>query len=180
MDTHLLEKANKIRYLLLDVDGVLTNGTILMSEDGKESLGFSIYDGMGIALFKNAGFHVGFVSGRSSMAVVKRAVMLGISDCYLGISDKAATYNEILIKHGLKDCEVAFVGDDLIDLPVLQRVGFSVAVPNAVDAVLKEVDWVTKRKGGEGAVRELIDVILFAKHSRTPSKVLCESIGDAT
>ncbi|MBI1819272.1 MAG: HAD-IIIA family hydrolase [Nitrospirae bacterium] len=158
----LLEKIKKIKYLLLDVDGVLTNGAIFINENGEESLGFSIYDGMGIALFKKAGFDVGFVSGRKSMAIAKRASALGVSDCYLGASDKGAIYNEILIKHGLKECEVAFVGDDLIDLPVLRRVGLSVAVPNAVDAVLKEVDWVTARKGGEGAIRELIDAILSA------------------
>jgi len=168
MNPNFLEKAKKIKYLLLDVDGVLTNGTVFVSERGEESLGFSIYDGMGIALFKKAGLDVGFVSGRKSMAVESRASALGVSDCYLGISDKVNIYNEILIKHGLKDEEVAYVGDDLIDLPVLRRVGFSVAVPNAVDAVLKEVDWVTERKGGEGAIRELIDAILLASE-KSPS-----------
>lgn len=167
MNPNLLEKAKKIKYLLLDVDGVLTNGTVFVNENGEACLGFSIYDGMGIALFKKAGFDVGFLSGRASMAVAKRASMLGVSDCYLGIADKSAIYSEILIKHGLKDCEVAYAGDDLIDLPVLRRVGFSVAVPNAVDAVLKEVDWVTERKGGEGAVRELIDAILLARSPLT-------------
>ncbi len=161
------EKAKKICYLLLDVDGILTNGTVFVSESGEESLGFSIYDGMGIALFQKAGLDVGFVSGRKSMAVAKRAVTLGVSDCYLGIADKLDIYHEILIKHGLKDEQVAYVGDDLIDLPVLRRVGFSVSVPNAVDAVLKEVDWVTERKGGEGAIRELIDAILSSKRPAT-------------
>jgi len=162
MNTNLLEKAKKIRYLLLDVDGILTNGTVFLSERGEEMLGFSIYDGMGIDLFKKAGFQVGFVSGRASMAVAKRASALGVTDCHLGISDKSKVYTEILIKHELKDEAVAYMGDDLIDLPVLRRVGFSVSVPNAVDAVKREVDWVTERKGGEGAVRELIDVILSA------------------
>lgn len=161
MDTNILEKAEKIRYLLLDVDGVLTNGIVFLSESGEESLGFSIYDGMGITLFKNAGFNVGLISGRKSLAIARRAVTLGIKDCYLGVSDKIKIYDEILIKHDLKDEEVAFMGDDLIDLPVLRRVGFSVSVPNAVDAVKKEVDWVTKQRGGEGAVRECIDAILF-------------------
>jgi 3-deoxy-D-manno-octulosonate 8-phosphate phosphatase (KDO 8-P phosphatase) len=162
MNTNLLEKAKKIRYLLLDVDGILTNGTVFLSERGEEMLGFSIYDGMGIDLFKKAGFQVGFVSGRASMAVAKRASALGVTDCHLGISDKSKVYTEILIKHELKDEAVAYMGDDLIDLPVLRRVGFSVSVPNAVDAVKREVDWVTERKGGEGAVRELIDAILSA------------------
>ena len=162
MNTNLLEKAKKIRYLLLDVDGILTNGTVFLSERGEETLGFSIYDGMGIDLFKKAGFQVGFVSGRASMAVAKRASALGVTDCHLGISDKSKVYTEILIKHELKDEAVAYMGDDLIDLPVLRRVGFSVSVPNAVDAVKREVDWVTERKGGEGAVRELIDAILSA------------------
>ena len=163
MNPNLVEKAHRIRYLLLDVDGVLTNGTVFLSESGEETLGFSIYDGMGIDLFKKAGFYVGFLSGRTSMSTVRRAVTLGVEDCYLGISDKIKTYSEILIKHGLKDEEVAYMGDDLIDLAVLKRVGLSVSVPNAVDGVKKEVDWVTERRGGEGAVRELIDAILLGK-----------------
>ncbi len=162
MNPNILEKAKKVCYLLLDVDGVLTNGTVFISESGEESLGFSIYDGLGIDLFKKAGLNVGFVSGRTSMAVARRAVALGVSDCYLGISDKIKTYSEILIKHDLKDEQIAYMGDDLIDLAVLRRVGLSISVPNAVDVVKKEALWVTERKGGEGAVREVIDAILFA------------------
>ena len=162
MDKVFLEKAKKIKYLLLDVDGVLTNGTVFVSERGEESLGFSIYDGLGIALCEKAGIPVGFLSGRDSPAVQSRATSLGVSDCYLGVSDKGKVYDEILMKRRLKEDEVAYVGDDLIDLPVLRRVGLSVSVPNAVDAVLKEVDWITKRKGGEGAIRELIDALFVA------------------
>jgi 3-deoxy-D-manno-octulosonate 8-phosphate phosphatase (KDO 8-P phosphatase) len=162
MDAAVLEKIKKIRYILLDVDGVLTNGTVFLNERGEEMLGFSIYDGLGIDLLIKAGLKVGFLSGRDSRAVAKRALMLGVEDCYLGISDKRNTYQKILTKHGLKDEQVLYMGDDLIDLPVLRRVGVSVSVPNAVDTVKKEVDWVTEKRGGEGAVREMIDIILFS------------------
>ncbi len=159
----VFERAKRVRYLLLDVDGVMTNGVVLLSESGEETVGFSIYDGLGLSLWKKAGLGVGFISGRTSMAVARRAVELGVEECYLGISNKIETYCEILIKHALKDAEVAYVGDDVIDLSILRRVGFSVTVPNAVDAVRKEAHWVTQKRGGEGAVRELIDAILLVQ-----------------
>ncbi len=163
MDTQNIEKAKKIRYLLMDVDGVLTNGIVYISENGEEMIGFSIYDGLGLALMKKAKLLVGFLSARNTMSVARRAVDLGIEECYLGVSNKIETYCEILIKHGLKDEEMAYIGDDLIDLPILRRVGLSVSVPNAVDAVKSQVHWVTQKRGGEGAVRELIDMILLAQ-----------------
>lgn len=154
------ERAKKIQYLLLDIDGILTNGSILISESGEEMLGFSIYDGLGLSLWKKAKLGLGFISGRMSTAAAKRAAELGVEECFLGISNKIELYCEILIRHNLKDEEVAYMGDDLIDLPVLRRVGLAISVPNAVDAVLKEVDWVTQKRGGEGAVREVIDMML--------------------
>ncbi|MEK7286127.1 MAG: HAD-IIIA family hydrolase [Nitrospirota bacterium] len=159
----IAEKASRIRYLLLDVDGVLTDGTVYLNKDGEDGVGFSIYDGMGIVLCRKANLQVGFLSGRDSLAVARRAADLGIEDCYLGILDKIKVYSELLIKYGLKDDEVAYVGDDIIDLPVLRRVGLSVSVPNAMEIVKKEVDYITQKKGGEGAVRELIDILLMAK-----------------
>jgi len=159
----LFEKAKLVRYLLTDIDGVLTNGVILISESGEEMVGFSIYDGLGLSLLREAKIPVGWISGRRSKAVIKRATDLGIGDCYLGITNKIETYDKILAQHRLKDEDVAYIGDDLIDLPVLKRVGLAISVPNAVDAVKSEVDWVTQRRGGEGAVREVIDLILLAQ-----------------
>ena len=157
------KKAKRIRYLLTDIDGVLTNGIILMNELGEEIIGFSIYDGLGFSLLKKANIPVGWISGRTSKAVMKRAADLEISECHLGVSNKIETYNEILARHHLKDEEVSYVGDDLIDLPILRRVGLAISVPNAVDSVKNEVDWVTQKRGGEGAVREVADLILLAQ-----------------
>lgn len=159
----VLEKAREIRYLLLDVDGVMTNGLLFFDELGREIKGFSIYDGLGISLLRKAGIGVGIISGRNSPVVTFRAKELNIDDVYQGVRDKIAVYEEVAIKRNLEDRVVAFVGDDLIDLPLLKRVGLSVGVANAVDGVKDAVDWVTERKGGEGAVREVADLLLLAR-----------------
>ncbi|HLG23200.1 MAG TPA: HAD hydrolase family protein, partial [Candidatus Manganitrophaceae bacterium] len=130
---------------------------------GKEVKGFSIYDGHGINLLKDADIGVGIISGRTSPVVAWRAGDLKIADVHQGVRNKLSAYEMILKKYRLKDESVAYIGDDLIDLPLLRRVGFPIAVPNAMDEVKKEVDWVTKRRGGEGAVREVIDFILSAQ-----------------
>ncbi|MDC4226993.1 MAG: HAD-IIIA family hydrolase [Candidatus Manganitrophus sp.] len=140
----------RIRYLLLDVDGVMTDGTLYFDENGREIKGFSIYDGHGIRLLQRARIGVGIISGRSSAVVAWRAKELGIEDVHQGSRDKVAAYEMIKAKHRLQDEAVAFIGDDLIDLTLLRRVGFSIAVASAVDAVKQEVDWVTKKGEGRG------------------------------
>lgn len=158
-----LKKAKRIRFLLLDVDGVMTDGTLTFDENGLELKGFSIYDGHGVRLLQAARIGVGILSGRSSPVVTWRAKDLNIDDVHQGVHDKMTAYEMILKKYQLKDEEMAYIGDDLIDLPILRKVGLSVSVPNAMDAVKAEVDWVTKRRGGEGAVREVADFILSAQ-----------------
>ena len=158
-----LKKAKMIRYFLMDVDGVMTDGTISLNENGEETQKFSIYDGQGVSLLHAANIGVGILSGRKIPCVIRRADDLKIRDLSLGVTDKLASYHEMAQRHGLRDEEVAYMGDDLPDLPVLMAVGFSIAPGNAVTAVLKKVDWVTKRCGGAGAVREAIDFILAAK-----------------
>lgn len=162
-DECLLEKAKRIRYLLLDVDGVMTNGLLMFDEDGREMKAFSVHDGLGVTLFRRAGLGVGIISGRTSPVVALRAKELQIDDLIQGSRDKLLDYDEIKKKRQLDDIAVAFVGDDLIDIPLLKKVGFSIAVANAVDPVKKIVDMITERKGGEGAVREVIDFILTAQ-----------------
>ncbi len=162
----LIKKARKIRYLLLDVDGVMTDGTLFFDENGRELKGFSIYDGHGLVLLRTAGVGIGILSGRTSPVVSWRAKELRIEDVYQGVHDKITAYEALLRKRQLQDEEVAYIGDDLIDLPVLRKVGLSVAVANAMDPVKKEVDWVTRRRGGEGAVREVIDFLLSSKNER--------------
>ncbi|HIE65164.1 MAG: HAD hydrolase family protein [Nitrospira sp.] len=159
----LIEKAKQIKCLLLDVDGVMTNGMLYFDENGKEIKGFSIYDGLGIARCRNASILVAIISGRHSKVLTWRAKELRIEDVYQGVRDKVKAYQQIAKKYQLEKESVAFIGDDLIDLPLLRQVGLSVAVANAVDEVKKRVDWVTQRRGGEGAVREVVDFILSAQ-----------------
>lgn len=161
--TVLLAKAKKIRFLLLDVDGVLTDGTLWIGEQGQEIKGFSIYDGHGIHLLMKNGFGVGLLSGRASKVVALRAKELGIREVHQGIRNKLALYEKMLQRLGLSDKEVAYMGDDVIDLPILRRAGLSVSVPNGVVEVIRSVQWVTHRRGGEGAVREVTDLLLEAK-----------------
>ncbi|HET6370591.1 MAG TPA: HAD hydrolase family protein, partial [Nitrospiria bacterium] len=160
--SRLLLRARKIRFLLLDVDGILNDGTIWIDDQGREMKGFSIYDGHGIRLLQEAGLEVGLLSGRASNAVALRAKELGIREVHQGVRNKIKVYEELIARHELSDNEVAYMGDDLIDLPILKRVGLSISVPNAVPSVIKSAEWVTRKKGGEGAVREVTDLLLEA------------------
>lgn len=162
----ILEKARRIKFLLLDVDGVMTDGTIYLDADGRETKAFNIYDGSGIHLVRKAGVQVGIITGRQSTIVEHRARELEITEVHQKILDKLKVYDALLRKYGLQDSEMAYMGDDVIDLPVLERVGLSVAVPNAHPDVKKHVDWVTQKAGGYGAVRELTDLLLTARKSR--------------
>ena len=164
------KKAKEIRYLLLDVDGVLTNGMIYVNHYGVEMLGFSVYDGHGIKQLQQIGIGVGFLSGRTSAAAAHRAKELAVEEVHLGILDKLPVYEQILASRGLADAQICYVGDDLSDLPVIKRVGLSVAPPNAASEMKSAVDWVTSARGGEGAVREVTDFLL-ALHATRPVNV---------
>ncbi len=154
------KKAKEIRYLLLDVDGVLTNGMIYVNHYGVEMLGFSVYDGHGIKQLQQIGVGVGFLSGRTSAAVAHRAKELGVEEVHFGILDKLHVYEQIRASHGLTDAQICYVGDDLLDLPVIKRVGLSVAPANAIPEIKSAAAWVTALRGGEGAVREVTDFLL--------------------
>jgi len=163
----LLARAKKIRVLLMDVDGVLTDGRIwlLSRRDGtaSEIKGFSAYDGAGLKLARAAGLRTGLITGRESSAVAQRARECEIEFVYQHRATKIEALEEILQKTGADASEVAYVGDDLPDLPVLQRVGLAVAVANAVPEVKRAAHFVTRRSGGEGAVREAIELIVKAQ-----------------
>lgn len=163
MAVPLLDRARKVRLLLLDVDGVLTNGKILLHHDGTESKQFDIRDGTGIVLAQKAGIRVGLLSARHSAATAERASQLRITLVRQGALDKLATYEAICEESGLSDEEVAFMGDDLLDLPVLARVGLAAAPADAVAEVRSIVHWVSRAGGGEGAVRELAEMLLKAQ-----------------
>lgn len=152
--------ARRIRLLLFDVDGVLTDGTIVLHHDGTESKTFHIRDGAGIVWAQRAGLKVGLLSARLSEATSRRAAQLGIALVVQGANDKLAAYNQIARDAGLPDDEIAYMGDDLQDLPVLRRAGFSAAPADAAPDVRRCVDWVSSRPGGQGAVRELIEHVL--------------------
>jgi 3-deoxy-D-manno-octulosonate 8-phosphate phosphatase (KDO 8-P phosphatase) len=161
--TSLADRARRIRLLLLDVDGVLTDGKILLHHDGAESKQFDIRDGTGIVLAQKAGIRVGLLSARQSAATTERANQLRITLVRQGSLDKLATYHEIRSELRVEDAEIAFMGDDFLDLQVLSRVGLSAAPADAVDVVRGAVDWVSSRRGGDGAVRELTELLLKAQ-----------------
>ena len=159
----LTVRARTVRLILLDVDGVLTDGTVAISSDGSESKNFSIRDGAAILWARREGLTIGLLSGRPSAATTRRAAELGIELVVETGPDKRIAFDQILRNQRLAETEVAYMGDDLLDLPILRRVGLSAAPADAVDEVLTDVNWVSAKPGGRGAVRELIEVILRAR-----------------
>lgn len=149
-----------IQLLALDVDGVLTDGTLVINADGSESKFFSVLDGHGIRMWQRAGLKVAFLSGRSCESTKHRAEQLKVDYCFQNCYDKLPILEELLEKSGIRKEAVAYIGDDLTDLPVIRYVGFGVAVANAADEVKHYADYVTSRSGGSGAVREVIEYIL--------------------
>jgi 3-deoxy-D-manno-octulosonate 8-phosphate phosphatase (KDO 8-P phosphatase) len=157
------KKAGRIKLLLLDVDGVLTDGRIVVDHRGREIKSFDVRDGQGIRLLQRAGIQVGIVSGRSSAAVNHRAKELGIKLVYQDADDKLVAYEKIKRATGLSDLEVAYVGDDLVDLPLLKRVGLAITVNDCWAGLKQLSDHVTTASGGRGAVREVTDLLLRAQ-----------------
>jgi 3-deoxy-D-manno-octulosonate 8-phosphate phosphatase (KDO 8-P phosphatase) len=159
----LNQKASRIRLLLFDVDGVLTDGTVIVHSDGTESKAFGIRDGIGMVWAQRAGLMVGLLSARMSPTTAHRAAQLGITIIQQGVQNKVEGYERIIASLGISDDAVAYMGDDVVDLGVLARVGFATAPADAVAEVKDRVDWVSSRPGGRGAVRELIELILRAQ-----------------
>ena len=153
-------RIDKIRLLMLDVDGVLTDGRIIIDDSGQESKNFDVKDGHGLKLIMRYGIDVVLLTGRTSKVVIHRANDLGIREVYQGIKNKIEFFHKFISEKGVKLEEVAYVGDDVVDIPILKRVGFSIAVKDAVDEVKKKVDYITEKPGGRGAVREICDLIL--------------------
>jgi 3-deoxy-D-manno-octulosonate 8-phosphate phosphatase (KDO 8-P phosphatase) len=156
----LSARARKIKLLLLDVDGVMTDGRIILNDQGLETKAFHVRDGRGIKLLQQAGIMVGIITGRSSEVVKVRSRELGITEVHQGAKDKLAVYDAVLSKYGLQDDQVAYVGDDDVDVPVLKRVGLAAAVADADPCVHRHVHLLTRAKGGGGAVREVVNLIL--------------------
>ncbi|HEB50552.1 MAG TPA: 3-deoxy-D-manno-octulosonate 8-phosphate phosphatase [Desulfobulbus sp.] len=159
----VLPRARQVRLLLLDVDGVLTDGTIMYTSDGGESKGFNTRDGFGLRILQDGGVEVGLITARTSEAVRRRAADLGLAHVYQGCRDKLAVYEEILAASGLRPPQTAYMGDDWLDLPLLGRVGLALAPADAVAEVRQRVHYVTGQGGGHGAVREVCDLLLEAR-----------------
>lgn len=149
-----------IRLIVLDVDGVLTDGTIFIDDAGRQTRGFHIQDGLGVTLWKAAGGQAAILTSKRSEAVMARARMLGIDLVEQGAEDKLPGFGRILTAAGVEAREAAYVGDDLLDAAVLRRAGYPIAVANAVDEVKQLARYVTRRQGGDGAVREAIEHLL--------------------
>ncbi len=160
----LRKKAAQIRLLLLDVDGVLTDGRIIVDDRGVETKHFHVRDGQGIALLQRSGIEVGWITGRSSKVVRHRAKELRLTLLFQGVLDKLAVYDQIKKNLHLSDAQIAYVGDDIIDLPVLRRAGLAVMVGDGSAELQAVADYVTAAPGGKGAVREVAELILKAQH----------------
>jgi 3-deoxy-D-manno-octulosonate 8-phosphate phosphatase (KDO 8-P phosphatase) len=163
LDEGLAAKIRQIRLLVLDVDGVMTDGRIIMDHEGRETKNFNVKDGHGMKILMRYGVDVILVTGRKSTVVEHRARDLGIGEIHQGVHNKLEIAEAILRNRSMNYDHMAFVGDDIVDIPVLKRAGFSVAVADAVEDVKKCVDYVTVNKGGRGAVREVCELILKAK-----------------
>lgn len=160
----VMEKAAKIRLLICDVDGVMSDGLIYQGNRGEELKAFNVRDGYGIRCLLTSGVEVAIITGRKAKLLEDRANTLGITHLYQGQSDKLLAYRELLDKLAVRPGEVAYIGDDLIDWPVMAEVGLSAAVADAHPLLLPKADYVTQIAGGRGAVRELCDLILLAQN----------------
>jgi 3-deoxy-D-manno-octulosonate 8-phosphate phosphatase (KDO 8-P phosphatase) len=160
MDDKLAERIRPLKLLILDVDGVLTDGRIIMDDAGRETKNFHVRDGHGIKLLIRYGIDVLFITGRTSPVVEHRARELGVTEIHQGIRNKAAVMEVILEERGISRGQVACVGDDVVDVPLLRRAGFAAAVADAPEYVKAAAHYVTEKRGGCGAVREVCDLIL--------------------
>jgi 3-deoxy-D-manno-octulosonate 8-phosphate phosphatase (KDO 8-P phosphatase) len=156
----VMRRAKAIRMLVLDVDGVMTDGRLFYGPGGQELTAFHILDGHGIKMAIRSGLSLAVVTGRESEAVVQRARELGILEVHQKAVDKLSVFQELLRKSGLAASQVACMGDDLVDLPLLRRAGLAISVPDAADEVRAAAHYVTRRRGGRGAVREAIEILL--------------------
>jgi len=166
-DELLLSKIRKVKLMILDVDGVLTDGRIVMDDAGLESKAFDVKDGQGLKMLMRFGIDVVLLTGRRSRVVDYRAADLGIAEVHQGVWNKAEAFAEILKRRDVIPEEVACVGDDVVDIPLLKRAGFSVAVADAVPEVRRIVDYVTQQGGGRGAVREVCELMLKVQNRWT-------------
>ena len=159
----ILQRAAKIKLLIFDVDGVLTNGQIIFGDDGQEYKAFNSRDGHGMKMLHEHGVEIAIITGRTSKVVEHRMANLGITQVFQGQAHKLPAYEKLIKQLAIAPEETAYVGDDVVDLPILTRVGLAVAVADAHSLVAKHAHWQTPSKGGEGAARDVCELILEAQ-----------------
>ncbi len=159
----ILEKAAQVRLLIFDVDGVLTDGGLFIDTEGREHKVFHSRDGHGMKMLQSTGVEIAIISGRASPAVSHRMASLGIEHVYLGQQEKIPAFEEILARLALSPHQVAYVGDDVVDLPIMRRVGLAVAVQDAHHLVKRHAHWQTAHPGGHGAARDVCELIMEAQ-----------------
>ncbi|ARC53499.1 3-deoxy-manno-octulosonate-8-phosphatase KdsC [Candidatus Riesia pediculischaeffi] len=165
-NTKILKKACRTKLLICDCDGVMTDGLIYVGSNGEEIKTFNIQDGYGIRCIQKIGVEVAIISGGVSKVLENRSKSLGIKYLYQGCYEKEEAYFDLINKANVEPKSVAYIGDDVIDLPVMLKVGFSIAVPNSHHMILQKSDYITRKFGGSGAVREVCDIILFSKKNK--------------
>jgi len=157
------ERAKKIKLTIFDVDGVMTDGSLYLADDGQEFKAFNSLDGHGMKMLKRAGVDLAIITGRTSQLVALRAINLGVTHLYQGAEDKLTAFLELLEKSGLDPVECAYMGDDVVDLPVLRRCGLAITVPDAPDEVKARSHYITRAGAGRGAAREASEMIMRAQ-----------------
>ena len=165
LSPEILNKVRALKAVVFDCDGIMTNGQVFYDGQGNWVRLFNILDGMGVKRLQADGFHIGMITNSDSDDIRARCKKLGIDDLYEGVAEKGECLADFCKKHSLVEAEVAYMGDDLPDIPVLSRVGFAVTVPHALEAVKEVSHFVTQKQGGMGAVREVSELILSAKSS---------------
>ncbi len=161
----ILERAAQIRLVIFDVDGVLTDGSLFLGDDGQEYKAFHSRDGHGMKMLQAAGVEIGIITGRTSQVVQHRMDSLGIRHVYQGKLEKLPAFEELVAKLGLSPHQVAYVGDDVVDLPVMRRVGLAIAVQDAHPLVREHAHWSAEHGGGRGAARDVCELIMRAQGS---------------
>ncbi|WP_455218403.1 3-deoxy-manno-octulosonate-8-phosphatase KdsC, partial [Kaarinaea lacus] len=159
----ILDKAAQIKLVIFDVDGVLTNGSLFYGDDGQEYKAFHSRDGHGMKMLQKSGVEIGIITGRTSKVVEHRMKNLGIQHVYQGKLEKLPAFEELISKLGINPDEVAYVGDDVVDLPILTRVGLAIAVADAHNLVKQHAHWQTPSGGGQGAARDVCELIMEAR-----------------
>jgi 3-deoxy-D-manno-octulosonate 8-phosphate phosphatase (KDO 8-P phosphatase) len=167
----LSTRAVRIRLLVLDVDGVLTDGGLDYGAAGEETKRFFVQDGLALVAARRAGLAIAVISGRGSAAVTRRMTELGVSEVHQGVQDKAAALESVMRRLGLRAAEVAVMGDDLPDLALMKQAGLALAPANAVAEVRRAADWVARRAGGAGAVRDAVEMLLKARKDWPPRTI---------